>query len=272
MSETFTFCSYLESTNPDAIYVYHTNYEIVMLALALPITQASALGITIVPSTRMWSGAAGINAFGNEDAFVPTGSDPFAVQTSITSGLSTSNATWSFENTAALASFSGSHDLFAEGDAFGRSTVARARTLFDFTLTEAVTYAVTGDLEANLGGQGSAADIIANLLTGTGFPPIGDLYHDADSVSSLVATFVPLQLDNAGFAQGSSNGTLGPGTYRFFFDNVIRDGLGGSGSGNFKLTLTAQGIPSVPEDGWTLALICMALCTLGGFARCCKVG
>jgi hypothetical protein len=122
------------------------------------------------------------------------------------------------------------------------------------------------------GAQGSAADIIANLLTGTGFPPIGDLYHDADSVSSLVATFVPLQLDNTGFAQGSSTGTLGPGTYRFFFDNVIRDGLGGSGSGNFKLTLTAQGIPSVPEAGWTLALICMALCTLGGFARCCKVG
>jgi hypothetical protein len=231
-----------------------------------PLRNACAIPITINPSTLMYSAAVGIAVPPVEDIFQPTSSDPFAVNTTAISGLSTSNAAWNFVNTSASASFGGSYFLSALGTE-GSTILARAYTLFDFTLTEAVTYSISGNLSWTIfsEGQSTIGEISASLLTGTGIPPGEVLYFDQDFPS----TEAPVELDNTGLAQGSNTGTLEPGSYRFAFNSEIRNGLGARGNGGFDLTLTAipPGPTPVPEAGSTLMLMCMALCAIARSAR-----
>jgi hypothetical protein len=80
----------------------------------------------------------------------------------------------------------------------------------------------------------------------------------------------------------AANGTFGTntgilGAYTVNYSNEVRQQQGGQGNGEFVLTLTSQvveplpngggGGTSVPDAGSTMALMGMALCTLGGFAR-----
>jgi hypothetical protein len=243
--------------------------SIAVLALNLfPLpTDICAVGITINPTTLMSSSAVGIAVPPVEDIFQPTSSDQFAVNTSAVSGLSTANAAWNFVNTNASAAFSGTYFLSALGTE-GSTISARAYTLFDFTLTEAVAYSISGNLTWSIFSEGQSAigEISASLLTGTAIPPGDVLYFDQD----FPTTEAPVELDNAGLAQGSNTGTLEAGFYRFIFSSEIRNGLGARGNGGFNLTLTAPPGPTpapVPEAASTIMLMCMALCGIARFAR-----
>ena len=89
-------------------------FPLAVLALSLfPLGKACAIGITINPTTYMSSTAVGLALPLVEDIYQPTSSDPFAVSTSAVSGVSISNATWSFVNTNASAIFSGNFFLSA---------------------------------------------------------------------------------------------------------------------------------------------------------------
>ncbi len=241
-------------------------FPLAVLALSLfPLGKACAIGITINPTTYMSSTAVGLALPLVEDIYQPTSSDPFAVSTSAVSGVSISNATWSFVNTNASAILSGNFFLSAFGTE-GSTIATRVYTLFDFALTKSATYSISGNLSWSIfsEGQSSVGEIAASFLTG--IPPGDVLYFDQDFPS----TEAPVELDNAGLAQGSNTGTIAAGLYRFIFSSEIRNGLGARGNGGFNLTLTA--VPPgptpqpVPDAGSTLALLGMALFTLGGIA------
>ena len=249
-------------------------FPLAVLAMSLfPLGKACAIGISINPASYMSSSAVGLALPLVEDIYQPTSSDLFSVSTSAISGLSNSNAAWSFVNTNTSAIFSGSHFLSALG-AQGSTILARAYTLFDFTLTETVTYSISGTLSWSIfsEGQSSVSEISASLLTGIGIPPGDVLYFDQDFPISET----PVELDNAGLAQGSNTGTLEAGLYRFIFWSEIRNGIGARGNGSFDLTLTAVPTPPpdgcgnpVPETGSTIMLmaIAMALCAILRFPR-----
>ena len=237
-------------------------FPLAVLAMSLfPLGKACAIGITINPASYMSSSAVGIALPLVEDIYQPSNSDLFSVSTSAISGLSTSNATWNFANTNASAIFSGSQSFSALGTQ-GSTILARAYTLFDFALRETVTYSISGNLSWSIfsEGQSSVSEISASLLTEV---PSGDvLYFDQDFPISEA----PVELDNAGLAQGSNTGTLQTGLYRFIFWSEIRNGIGARGNGSFDLTLTAVPTPPpngcgnpVPETGSTIMLMAMAL-------------
>ena len=169
-------------------------------------------------------------------------------------------------NTNASAIFSGNFFLSALGTE-GSTIATRVYTLFDFALTKSATYSISGNLSWSIfsEGQSSVGEISASFLTGIS---LGDvLYFDQDFPSTEAA----VELDNAGLAQGSNTGTIAAGLYRFIFSSEIRNGLGARGNGGFNLTLTA--VPPgptpqpVPDAGSTLAMLGMALFTLGRIAR-----
>ena len=143
-------------------------FPLAVLALSLfPLGKACAIGITINPTTYMSSTAVGLALPLVEDIYQPTSSDPFAISTSAVSGVSISNATWSFVNTNASAIFSGNFFLSASGTE-GSTIATRVYTLFDFALTKSATYSISGNLSWSIfsEGQSSVGEIAASFLTG----------------------------------------------------------------------------------------------------------
>jgi hypothetical protein len=244
-----------------------------VLALTLPLTNASAISISLAPGSSARSSLflPGAAPLVSEASFQSDGLSSFSATTSVSSGLSAANATWHILNSQSRAVFTGGNTLSAAG-AFASVAIAGN---FKFTLFEPVSYSITGFFFASLAPEAHA---IMDAALFKGFPgpqriPFEDvLYDDFTLVGFNPSPSLPLliELDETftePFAHGSKTGILAPGNYTFHFD----DSLGNStdfgtsqGFGAFSLTLTS--VP-VPDAGSTMALIGMALCALGGISR-----
>jgi hypothetical protein len=242
-----------------------------VLALTLPLTNASAISISLAPGSSARSSLflPGAAPLVSEASFQSDGLSSFSATTSVSSGLSAANATWHILNSQSRAVFTGGNTLSAAG-AFASVAIAGN---FKFTLFEPVSYSITGFFFASLAPEAHATmtGVLSEPL-GPPFPPFNAIYLDFTLVGFNPSPSLPflIELDETftePFARGSKTGILAPGNYSFGFEDSLFNQSFNSGTsqgfGAFSLTLTS--VP-VPDAGSTMALIGMALCTLGGIS------
>ena len=244
---------------------------LLLLSLA---SKTFAIGITIDTLSFVESYALSPNGTaGQKYISTPTGSGNFVLNTTASStrnGSARSDASWSFDNMATQATWRSSQTLSDQVQANydGFSSSARAQSVLNFTLTEAVNYSISGLLGGVLQ-AGATAEYFGNLVNGFGSPaPIPSTWQEDELLTASTQVFGTL-LAWSGNETGSLTGQLLPGTYAFAMTGDTRNGLGGNGQGSFRFTMTptVSTIPSVPDGGSTLILMGLAFSAIGVVRR-----
>jgi hypothetical protein len=239
-------------------------------ALGLAMTgELRAIGIT-VEGGQMASSAYLASWYGtSNEKNLTVDSLPASTNTGILRSddyTSAASAKLGFENTDLRAVFSFSSSL-ATAIKLNPMTKTGSRAYLNFTLSEDVSYALSGSLVGTLATALPEKDIPA----GVGGMSIvledsaaGYIYQASQALTNTPGAF---SFDASVGRIGTATGTLAAGTYQFYIAEELY--YGGSGTGNYSLVLTSLREPeappsnSVPDAGSTLGLLGLAMSAIG---------